>query len=209
MTKPAFMIFGVDVQDMDKFGQYAQGTIPLLEQFGVTVLSATNDIDNQHGNWSRERVTVLKFPSMDQARALWASPDYAPLKALRESCSQSDILLIEGMTDEDPDAVAADTGSSHYVLGFNDMLNADWVPEYQAKVPPIAAKWNLTMPCSGDGFEVLDGNFPRQTMVLLQFESKDAYQGFWFDPDYLPIKKLREDNTDSDHIAFAGGFDPI
>ena len=209
MTKPAFMIFGVDVHDTDKFGQYAQGTVPLLEQFGVTVLSATNDIDNQHGNWARERVTVLKFPSMDQARALWASPDYAPLKALRESCSSSDIMLIEGTADEDPETAPADDGSSHYVLGMNDMLNPDWVPEYQAKVPAIAAKWGLGALCSGDGFEVLDGSFPRQTMILLQFPSEEAYRGFWWDPDYLPIKKLREDNTDADHIAFAGGFDPI
>jgi uncharacterized protein (DUF1330 family) len=63
------------------------------------------------------------------------------------------------------------------------------------------------MLASGDGFEVLDGNFPRQTMVLLQFPSEDAFRGFWWDDDYLHIKKLREDNTVADSIAFAGGFD--
>ncbi len=209
MTKPAFMIFGVDVHDADKFGEYAQGTVPLLEKYGVSVMSATNDIEDMHDSWTRQRVTVLKFPSLDDAKAMWASEDYAPLKALRESCSSSDIMLIEGTTDEDAATAPAPSDDAHYVLGLNDMKNADWVAEYQAKVPAVAAKWNLVAPCSGDGFEVLDGSFPRQTMILLQFQSKDDYLGFWNDPDYAGIKKLREDNTEADHIAFPGGFDPI
>ena len=208
MTKPAFMIFGVDIDDMETFGKYGEGAGPLLGKFGTTVLSATNDIENLDGNWTRNRVTVLKFPSMDAAREMWNSPEYAPLKALRESCSSADIMLIEGTVDEDPDA-PSDHDGHHYLLGFNDSKSTDWVPEYQAKVPPIAAKWGLTAPCSGIDFEVLDGTWPRQSMILLDFPSEEAYRGFWWDDDYLPIKKLREDNTDADHIAFPGGFIPV
>ena len=209
MTVPAYMIFGVDIDDMETFGKYAEGAGPLLGEFGCTVLSATNDIDNQHGNWSRQRVTVLKFPSLEQARAMWSSEAYAPLKALRESCSQADIVLIEGMADEGPDASALDVNAAHYVLGANDTLNTDWIPEYQAKVPAISAKYGLSVACAGTEYEVLDGAFPRESVVLLQFPTEEAYRGFWWDPDYLPIKKLREDNTDGDHIAFPGGFDEV
>jgi uncharacterized protein (DUF1330 family) len=209
MTKPAYMIFGVDINDMEKFGEYAEGAAPLLGKFGASVLSATNSIEKLHGNWVRARVTVLKFPSLDQARALWESSEYAPLKQLRESCSQSDIILIEGMSEEDSTTTPADDGSSHYVLGCNDTKNTDWVPEYQAKVPAIAARYNLVVPCVGESFEILDGRWPRQSVILLQFSSNEDYQGFWNDPDYKPIKKLREDNTEGDHIAFPGGFDPL
>ena len=206
MTKPAFMIFGLDIHDAEKFGEYAAGAGPLLPKFGTQLLSATNDIERLHGAWNRQRVTVLKFPSKEQAMAMWNSPDYAPWKALRESCSSADIILLEGPADEDADTPApADT--CHYVLGRNDMLNADWVPEYQAKVPPIAAKYSVSMPCFGPDFEVLDGEFNRESVVLLQFPSEEAYRGFWFGDDYAEIKKLREDNTEADHIAFAGGFD--
>jgi len=31
---------------------------------------------------------------------------------------------------------------------------------------------------------------------------------FWSDPDYLPLKKLREGNTEGDCITFPGGFNP-
>lgn len=40
-------------------------------------------------------------------------------------------------------------------------------------------------------------------MILLQFASKDAYRGFWEDPAYQPIKKLRED------VAFPGGVSVV
>lgn len=209
MTKPAYMVFGVDIDDLDTFRQYAEGAGPLLGKFGCTVLSATNSIENLDGNWSRERATVLKFPSLEQARALWEAPEYAPLKALRESCSASDVILAEGVADEDPDAAPTDDGTPHYMLGGNDTKDASWIPEYQAGVPPIAAKYGLEALIATDQFEILDGAWPRQQTVLLKFPSEKAYRGFWSDPDYLPLKKLREDNTEGDHITFPAGFDPI
>lgn len=208
MTKPAYMIFGVDIDDISKFGEYAAGAGPLLGKFDCSVLSATDNIEILDGNWSRARATVLKFPSLEKAHALWNAPEYAPLKALRESCSRADVALVEGMFDEDADAAPAD-GSEHYMLGANDPKNADWVAEYQEKVPPISARYGLEALVATDQIEVLDGAWPRQQMVLLKFPSEDAYRSFWSDPDYLPMKKLREDNTEGDHITFPGGFDPV
>ena len=82
-----------------------------------------------------------------------------------------------------------------------------WSMGLTKRVPPIAAKYSVSMPCFGPDFEVLDGEFNRESVVLLQFPSEEAYRGFWFGDDYAEIKKLREDNTEADHIAFAGGFD--
>jgi uncharacterized protein (DUF1330 family) len=56
---------------------------------------------------------------------------------------------------------------------------------------------------------VLRGSFNRQSMILSQFPSEDAYRGFREDPDYQPIKKLREDNMMSVHIAFPGGSNAV
>jgi len=56
---------------------------------------------------------------------------------------------------------------------------------------------------------VLRGSFNRQSMILSQFPSEDAYRGFREDPDYQPIKKLREDNMMSVHIAFSVGSNAV
>jgi uncharacterized protein (DUF1330 family) len=42
-------------------------------------------------------MTVLEFPSMDQARAFYRDPDYAPFIALRRRGSDLEMVLVEGL----------------------------------------------------------------------------------------------------------------
>jgi len=42
-------------------------------------------------------VVVVEFPSMEQARRWYRSPEYAPLLALRLKSSRSKLLLVEGV----------------------------------------------------------------------------------------------------------------
>jgi uncharacterized protein (DUF1330 family) len=42
---------------------------------------------------------VLEFPDADAARGWWASEEYAPAKALRQSCARTEMLLVEGRLD--------------------------------------------------------------------------------------------------------------
>jgi len=48
------------------------------------------------GSWAPTRFAVLEFPSMERARAWWASPEYAPAKAMRQASAATEMLLIEG-----------------------------------------------------------------------------------------------------------------
>lgn len=43
------------------------------------------------------RLVVLEFPSADQARAWWDSPEYAPAKAIRQACARTEMLIVEGV----------------------------------------------------------------------------------------------------------------
>ena len=49
------------------------------------------------GDWHPERVVVLEFPSLEQARKFYDSPEYGPLKALRLRAAKSKLLLVEGL----------------------------------------------------------------------------------------------------------------
>ena len=42
-------------------------------------------------------VVVVEFPSVDQAREWWASEEYREPKALRQSASITDMILVEGV----------------------------------------------------------------------------------------------------------------
>ncbi|HZH18548.1 MAG TPA: DUF1330 domain-containing protein [Archangium sp.] len=40
---------------------------------------------------------MLEFPSYERAQEWWNSPEYAPAKALRQTCTQTDMLLVDGL----------------------------------------------------------------------------------------------------------------
>jgi len=44
-----------------------------------------------------KRVVILEFPSVERAKAWWDSPEYRPLRALRQRASRGDLLLVEGL----------------------------------------------------------------------------------------------------------------
>lgn len=43
---------------------------------------------------------ILEFPSMEQAKAFWDSPEYAAAKALRMATTTSEMVLLEGLAEQ-------------------------------------------------------------------------------------------------------------
>lgn len=205
MTKPAYMIINIDVRDPDKLLEYADGAMPVLAEYGAELLGATGDYDVEDGDWPRGRTAVIKFPSLEVAKTFWTSEAYKPWKEFRESFSEQDAILVEGMFDEEPGA-PADEGTPCYMIGASTAHNDDWVAEYMEKVPPVSSKYGSVPLAAGPNFEVLDGTWPGTSMVMLKFPSKQAFKDFWWGDEYKAMKELREANCDGAHISFEGGF---
>ena len=93
----AYMIIGVDVHDEENFGPYAQEVPPMMAKYGGEVLVANEEFEVREGTYSRKRAVILKFPSMDQARAFYDSDEYAPMIELRQKCADGDLVLVEGL----------------------------------------------------------------------------------------------------------------
>jgi uncharacterized protein (DUF1330 family) len=209
VAKPAYMIIAIDVHDAGVLDTYRDQAMPLLQEFGAELIVATDKFELTDGAWPRQRIVLLKFSTLDQANAFWNAPAYQPMKALRETASEQDTILVEGLFDEDPDATSAPDvtsadGTPHYLLGAASVTDPSWVEEYMQKVPPISAKFGVQALASGNEFTVLDGAWPRDAVVLLKFPSEQVFRDFWYGEDYRPMKELREANSVGDHIAFAG-----
>jgi len=48
------------------------------------------------GKWPRPRLVIVQFPDVDSAKRWWASPEYAEAKALRQSISDAELVIVEG-----------------------------------------------------------------------------------------------------------------
>lgn len=54
-------------------------------------------LERLEGTWQPNRLVVLEFPSLEAARAWWASPAYAALKELRQASTATEMVLVDGV----------------------------------------------------------------------------------------------------------------
>ena len=94
---PAFIIVQVDVTDPEAFATYRDQVPPTLEPFGGKYMVRGGEQDVLEGDWAAARTVVLRFPSVERAKAWHASDIYEGPKALRQSAAKTNMLVIEGL----------------------------------------------------------------------------------------------------------------
>jgi uncharacterized protein (DUF1330 family) len=78
--------------------EYGPKTAALVQKYGGKYLVRGGAMEQLEGAGPLPSVVVvLEFPSIDQARAWYNDPDYAPLIRLRQTGSDLDFILVEGL----------------------------------------------------------------------------------------------------------------
>ena len=93
---PAYVVVQISVEDPLAYEQYKVLAPPSIAAYGGRYVVRGGRSEVLEGAWQPPRLVILEFPTRGQARAWWNSPEYAPAKALRQQCAQTEMLLIEG-----------------------------------------------------------------------------------------------------------------
>ena len=93
----AYVIVQIEVTDPETFETYRAQVPPTLEAFGGEYVVRGGEHEVLEGDWSHPRTVVLKFPSVEQAKAWHASTEYEGPKALRQSASNANMIVVEGV----------------------------------------------------------------------------------------------------------------
>jgi uncharacterized protein (DUF1330 family) len=93
----AYVVVQIAVEDPLVYEQYKILAPPSIAAYGGRYLVRGGRSEVLEGTWQPPRLVILEFPTRGQARAWWHSPEYAPAKALRQRCAQTEMLLIEGI----------------------------------------------------------------------------------------------------------------
>jgi uncharacterized protein (DUF1330 family) len=93
---PAYLIAEIEVTDPAAFAEYGKRVPATIAQYGGRYLVRGGAVDALEGGWMPKRVVVLEFPTLDQARKWYRSPEYAPLIALRQKASRGKLVMVEG-----------------------------------------------------------------------------------------------------------------
>jgi uncharacterized protein (DUF1330 family) len=95
MGMSVYMIFRLDVTNLEKLTSYGMAVQPLLKKHQAKVLVVDLNGTILEGNGQTFSV-ILEFASAALAMAFYNDPDYVPLKALRgEATSNSSVILCQ------------------------------------------------------------------------------------------------------------------
>ena len=80
----AYVIANIEVTDPATYDDYRKGVAATITQHGGRFLARGGAVERLEGSFMPKRVVILEFASMAAAKAWYASPEYAPLLALRK-----------------------------------------------------------------------------------------------------------------------------
>jgi len=76
--------------------------------------------------------------------------------------------------------------------------------QYKAGVPPLVRKHGGEYLVRGGAVRVFEGDWNPARLVLLRFPTMEAAEAFIDDPEYQPLKALRQQSTRSKMVVVEG-----
>jgi uncharacterized protein (DUF1330 family) len=93
----AYVLANVTVTNPEQYEQYKKLSTIAMQAHGAEVCIRGGNVQVLEGDWSPGRIVLLKFPSMEKARAFYDSPEYQAAKNAREGAAVMRMLAIEGL----------------------------------------------------------------------------------------------------------------
>ncbi|MFO1191801.1 MAG: DUF1330 domain-containing protein [Rhodoferax sp.] len=93
----AYIIANVTVTDPQQYEQYKIWSTAAIQAHGAEVCARGGRVEVLEGDWTPDRVVVLKFPSIDAARRFNDSPEYGRARAAREGAAVMRMVVVEGV----------------------------------------------------------------------------------------------------------------
>ncbi|MEY4882882.1 MAG: hypothetical protein RIS34_736 [Pseudomonadota bacterium] len=92
-----YVIADVEVIDKTGYEEYRQRVPATITAHGGRYLARGGETEVLEGSWSPKRCVILEFPDMAKFRAWWSSPEYVPLRAMRERTTRSHLVVTQGL----------------------------------------------------------------------------------------------------------------
>ena len=92
-----YLIASVDVLDSAGYEEYRTRVPSTIERHGGRYLARGGATEVLEGTWLPQRCVIVEFPDMAKFRAWWSSPEYLPLRAIRERTAKTQLVVTEGV----------------------------------------------------------------------------------------------------------------
>lgn len=93
---PAYLLANIRVHDTERYQEYVAHVPALIAKHGGKYRVRGGDAEVLEGEWSPDRFVIIEFPDRAAALAFYGDPDYKPYRTLRQSLTDSNVILVDG-----------------------------------------------------------------------------------------------------------------
>jgi len=94
---PSYLLIRVTVTDPERYRQYMAVTPGILAQYGGRFIARGGKSVTLEGPEETRRLALVEFPSLEAAKAFYASPEYQAAKALRDGACEAEFIALDGL----------------------------------------------------------------------------------------------------------------
>jgi uncharacterized protein (DUF1330 family) len=91
-----YLVAHIRVDDEEAFKQFGPMSGAAIQDHGGRVLVRSPSGEVQEGSM-KPLTIVVEFDSVEEARRFYRSDAYTEARRLREACSETDLMLVEGL----------------------------------------------------------------------------------------------------------------
>lgn len=93
----AYFIVQATITDQAQYQKYREAVVPFIASFGGKFAARGAKVEVFEGEHDMRSVVMFEFPDMKAIRAFWNSPDYVPIKKLREGAATINVWAFSGV----------------------------------------------------------------------------------------------------------------
>ncbi|MCY4453440.1 MAG: DUF1330 domain-containing protein [Immundisolibacterales bacterium] len=92
----AYVIAHADITDETLFNQFSERVPGVVAAHGGRFLVRSGDIEVVQGEWNPERIAIVEFDDIEQARAWQESAGYAELRQILNQLGRAHVIIVPG-----------------------------------------------------------------------------------------------------------------
>lgn len=94
----AYVIGQLEIHDPEAYQEYLAGFMPSFERHGGELL-ATSSLETEilEGSWALPRTVLMRFPTVEDAKAWHTDPEYTELAKIRHRTASANLVVVGGM----------------------------------------------------------------------------------------------------------------
>ena len=93
----AYLVCHMQIGNAEQYEQYKKLGAIASQKYGGEYLVRGGALEVLEGDWQPPRVVIVKYPSMEMARAFYDSPEYREARKAREGAAVMSMVLVEGL----------------------------------------------------------------------------------------------------------------